>query len=152
MDDSDFIKLFKGLKDCGVKKIIDIHGGYMDRMTQIMQYAPAIAALIAPATVEMMDIPQSEKVVKILEAMLPPQAQAALQGEKGGIPPEQVQQMVIQAVEQYKQSVEAQQEQLKTEQQRLKVEQERLQTEQEKVQLAREVVKSAETTKSQKEE
>ena len=124
---------------------------FVDRMTQIMQYAPAIAALIAPATVEMMDIPQSEKVVKILEAMLPPQAQAALRGEEGGLSMEQAQAMVQQAIVQYQQSVEAQQEQLKTEQQRLKVEQERLQTEQERVKLAQELAKPVET-KTKKEE
>lgn len=116
---------------------------FVDRMTQIMQYAPGIAALIAPATVEMMDIPQSEKVVKILEAMLPPQAQAALAGEDGGIPPEQAQQMVMQAIEEYKQSVEAQQEMLKTEQQRFKTEQEKLETEQERLQTQQEVLKVA---------
>jgi len=116
---------------------------FVDRMTQIMQYAPAIAALIAPATVEMMDIPQSEKVVKILEAMLPPQAQAVLQGQEGGLSIEQAQAMVQQAIQQYQQSVEAQQEQLKTEQQRHKTEQEKLQTEQERLQTQQEVLKVA---------
>lgn len=116
---------------------------FVDRMTQIMQYAPAIAALIAPATVEMMDIPQSEKVVKILEAMLPPQAQAALKGEEGGMTQEQVMAAVQQAVQEYQQSVEAQQEMLKTEQQRFKTEQEKLQTEQEKLQTQQEILKVA---------
>ncbi len=116
---------------------------FVDRMTQIMQYAPAIAALIAPATVEMMDIPQSEKVVKILEAMLPPQAQAALKGEDGGMTQEQVMAAVQQAVQEYQQGVEAQQEQLKTEQQRFKTEQEKLQTEQEKLQTQQEILKLA---------
>ena len=116
---------------------------FVDRMTQIMQYAPAVAALIVPSVVEMMDLPQSEKIVKILEAMLPPQAQAALAGKDTGIPQEQVQQMVMQAIEEYKQSVEAQQEMLKTEQQRHKTEQEKLQTQQESLQTQQEILKVA---------
>jgi uncharacterized protein (DUF2267 family) len=116
---------------------------FVDRLTQIMQYAPQIAPLVAPAVVEMMDIPHSEKIVKILEATLPPQVQAAM-GDQPSPTPEQIQQAIqqaaMQAVEEYKGSVEAQQEQLKTQQQSLKVEQERLQTEQERIQLEKEKV------------
>ena len=117
---------------------------FVDRMTQLAQYAPAVAPLIVPSIVEMMDIPQSEKVVKILEAMLPPQAQAALKGEDTGIPPEQVQQMVMQevqkALEQYKQSVEGQIEGMKIQQAGMKTEQAQLSYEEEKIKLQEELI------------
>lgn len=108
----------------------------LDRLTQIMQYAPSVAALIAPVAVDMMDIPHAEKLVKMLEATLPPQVKAALDGKDTNLTQEQVVAMIQQAVEQYKGSLEGQQEALKTEQQRLKVEQERYQLEQERMKVA----------------
>jgi len=118
---------------------------FVDRMTQLAQYAPAVAPLIVPAIVEMMDIPQSEKVVKVLESTLPPQAQAALEGKPTGIPQEQVQQIVMQevqkAIEQYKQGLEAQREQMKTQQQDLKLKQENIKLKEEALKLQEEIVK-----------
>ena len=106
----------------------------LDRLTQLMQYAPNVAAVIADVVVELMDIPGGEKVVKRLEALLPPAVRDA-EGEGGQITKDQVMMMVQQAIEQYKQSEEGRREALKTEQQRLKVSQEMLQVEQERLKL-----------------
>lgn len=35
MDDEDFIRIFRGLKESGIKQIIDVHGGYMDHKAVI---------------------------------------------------------------------------------------------------------------------
>ena len=43
MDDNDFIKLFKGLKECGVSQVIDFHAGYMDCIG-------VIKSIISPVT------------------------------------------------------------------------------------------------------
>lgn len=117
----------------------------LERLTQIMQYAPTIAASIADVVVDMMDIPRGEKLVKRLEALLPQQIKDAESGVQDTLTKEQVVVAIKQAVEQYKQSLEGQQEALKTEQQRLKVEQERYQLEQERMKLNQEADKLKET-------
>lgn len=106
----------------------------LDRLQAIMQYAPAVAALIADELVNLMEIPSGDRLVRRLKTLLPPEIRAEEEGEQG-ITPDQVAVIVQQAIEQYKQSVEAQQEDLKTQQQVEKTEQERLQTEQERIKL-----------------
>lgn len=112
----------------------------LDLLTKVAQYSPGTAPLLADIIVSLMDIPQSEKAVKRLETMLPPQVQAMEKGE-GSLNPQQVMAMIQKAVEEYKNSLEGEQERLKTQQQRLKVEQERLQTEQERMKLGQEADK-----------
>lgn len=108
----------------------------VDKLTNLMQYAPAIAAVLADPIVDLMDIPKvGDKIVNRLEAMLPPQVRAAENGG-GELTVEQVQAAVMQAVEEYKQSLDGQKEAMKVEQERLQVEQERLQTEQARIKLA----------------
>lgn len=108
----------------------------VDKLTNLMQYAPAVAAVLADPIVDLMDIPKvGDKIVNRLEAMLPPQVRAAENGG-GELTVEQVQAAVMQAVEEYKQSLDGQKEAMKVEQERLQVEQERLQTEQARIKLA----------------
>jgi len=113
---------------------------FVDRLTEVMQYAPAIAPLLVPSIVEMMDIPHSEKIVKILETTLPPEARAAM-GDEPPPSQEQIQQMVMQAVEQYKQSVEGQIEQMKTQQEGMKTRQVEMKTQQSTLSYEEEKIK-----------
>lgn len=105
----------------------------LDRLTQVMQYAPTIAALIADVVVDLMEIPKGEKVVKRLETLLPPEIRDMEDGQS--ITQDQVAAIVEQAIEEYRQSMEGQQEAMKTQQQMERTEQERLQTEQERIKL-----------------
>jgi len=113
----------------------------LDRLQGLMQYAPAIAPVIADVLVDYMDIPRGEKLVRRLEAMLPPEIKAVESGEQ--MPSkEEIAKMIQDAIEQFKESIAGQIQAAKTEQQALKVEQQKLQLEEERLRLAKEALEA----------
>uniref|UniRef100_A0A6M3IL95 Putative P22-like portal protein n=1 Tax=viral metagenome TaxID=1070528 RepID=A0A6M3IL95_9ZZZZ len=98
----------------------------LDRLTQVMQYAPAVAASLVDIVVDLMDIPQGERIVQRLEK---------ISGGSGQITEQKVAELIQKAIEDFRNSAEGNKLLLQVEQQRLKLEQERMQLEQEKVKL-----------------
>lgn len=70
-----------------------------DRLTQLGQANPNLAAALAPLLVRLDDLPEAEKVARICLALLPPNVQAAYNDEDAddGIPPQFKMQMQQQA-------------------------------------------------------
>ncbi len=105
-----------------------------EKITNIMQYAPNKADLLVDIAVDMLGIPGGDKLVKRLEAALPPEIRAA-GAEDGELSEGQVMQMIQQAmaeaVEEYKQSQEGLLAEEKSKQALEKTKQEELQTQQE---------------------
>ena len=67
----------------------------LQRLTELMQFNPQAAILIAPIAVRNMDIKDGEKLAKQLEAMVPPELRGQQPGNSntppGGVPPAQLQ-------------------------------------------------------------
>ena len=95
-------------------------------MTELLQYAPDVAPLIADLVVENSDWPGAQKIANRLKKTLPPEMREDEEQEgQIGIPPEQVDQMikgaVDAAVQEALQSVEGQKAQLELDQERVKL-------------------------------
>ena len=103
----------------------------LDLLIKVMQYAPQAGVLLAPIILNLMEVPDGDRIEKVLMTLLPPEARAAMEGRDiPEITPEQVTQFVQEGIEAFKQGEEGQRELLKTQQEKEQTEQEKLQTEQ----------------------
>jgi len=117
----------------------------VEKLIGVMQYAPNVADIIADIVVDLMGIPGGEKIVKRLEAALPPEIRSAGAEEGEMIPKTQIMQMIqqaaIQAIDEYRKSQVGMLEAEKTKQALEKTKQEELQTQQEVLQTRQEEIK-----------
>jgi hypothetical protein len=93
----------------------------LDRLANISQSNPQLAAALAPLMLQLDDMPGAEKVAKIALAMLPPELRAAYEEDDSGpppIPPEV--QAQLQQMQQALQQVQQMAEELHNENERLK--------------------------------
>lgn len=85
-----------------------------DALTQLAQAAPQMAPVMADIIVKLMDFPDADRAARRLQAMLPPQVQAAEHADQqSGMPPEA--QMALQAMQQQLQQAQAQMQQMAAE-------------------------------------
>ena len=94
-----------------------------DRLVQIGQSNPQLAAALTPILVKLDDLPEADKIMRVCLALLPPQVQQAYQDDTEGqapIPPEVTAQMqgMQQQLEQAGQMLQALQQQLQEAQQK----------------------------------
>lgn len=67
-----------------------------DRLVQIGQSNPPLAAALSPLILQMADMPGAEKAIKVAMALLPPEVQKAYDDEQGGqpeVPPQMMAEM-----------------------------------------------------------
>lgn len=68
-----------------------------DKLVQLGQSNPPLAAALSPLVLQMADMPGADKAIKVAMALLPPEVRAAYDDEQGGqqaqIPPEVVQEV-----------------------------------------------------------